>query len=67
MEGFEKDLATLLDYAIAYSESSLNYVAGIHPYELRKLLINLMQQAVQAGVDEQQAEQHDKDREILEA
>ena len=67
MEGFEKDLATLLDYAIAYSESSLNYVAVIHPYELRKLLINLMQQAVQAGVDEQQAEQYDKDREILEA
>jgi len=67
MEGFEKDLAIILDYAIAYSESSLNYVAVIHPYELRKLLINLMQQAVQAGVDEQQVEQYDKDREILEA
>jgi hypothetical protein len=67
MEGFEKDLAIILDYAIAYNESSFNYVAVIHPYELRKLLINLMQQAVQAGVDEQQAKQYDKDREILEA
>ena len=57
MESFEEDLATILEYALAYHEKSGNYVAVIHPYELRKLLINLMQQAVQAGVDEQQAEQ----------
>lgn len=67
MESFEKDLATLLDYAIAYNDSSLNYVAVIHPYELRKLLINLMQQAVEVGVGEKIAEQYEKDREILEA
>ena len=67
MESFEEDLAVLLDYAIAYHEKSGNYVAVIHPYELRKILINVMQQAVQAGVDEQQVKQYDKDREILEA
>lgn len=66
MERFEKDLATLLDYAIAYNDSSLNYVVVIHPYELRKLLTNLMQQAVEVGVGEKIAEQYEKDREILE-
>ena len=67
MESFEEDLAVLLDYAIAYSESSGNYVAVIHPYELRKLLTNLLHKAVEDAVDQQQVKQYDKDREILEA
>ena len=67
MESFEEDLAVLLDYAIAYSESSGNYVAVIHPYELRKILVNLLHKAVEDAVDEQQVKQYDKDRQILEA
>lgn len=67
MESFEEDLAVLLDYAIAYSESSGNYVAVIHPYELRKILVNLLHKAVEDAVDQQQVKQYDKDREILEA
>ena len=70
-EEFEQDLATILDYALAYHEKSGNYVAVIHPNELRKILINLLQRAVDAEKDtqfvRQQAEQYDKDREILEA
>ena len=70
MESFEEDLAVLLDYAIAYSESSGNYVAVIHPYELRKILVNLLQRAVDAEKDAQfareQGKKYDKDREILE-
>jgi len=67
MESFEEDLAVILDYAIAYSESSGNYVAVIHPYELRKILVNLLHKAVEDAVDQQQVKQYDKDREILEA
>lgn len=67
MESFEEDLAVLLDYAIAYHEKSGNYVAVIHPYELRKILINLLHKAVEDAVDQQQVKQYDKDREILEA
>ena len=67
MDSFEKDLAIILDYAIAYSESSGNYVAVIHPYELRKILVNLLHKAVEDAVDEQQVKQYDKDRQILEA
>lgn len=67
MESFEEDLAVLLDYAIAYSESSGNYVAVIHPYELRKILVNLLHKAVEDAVDQQQVKQYEKDREILEA
>jgi len=66
MDSFEKDLAIILDYAIAYSESSGNYVAVIHPYEFRKILVNLLHKAVEDAVDQQQANQYDKDREILE-
>ena len=70
-EEFEQDLATILDYALAYHEKSGNFVAVIHPNELRKILINLLQRAVDAEKDTQfvrhQAEQYDKDREILEA
>ena len=67
MKSYEEDLAVILDYAIAYHEKSGNYVAVIHPYELRKILINILHKAVEDAVDQQQVKQYDKDREILEA
>lgn len=64
MKSYEEDLGIILDYAIAYNETSASYVAVIQPYELHKMLVNLLQRAV---AFEQQVVQYEKDKAILEA
>ncbi len=65
MESFEEDLATILEYALAYHEKSGNYVAVIHPNELRKILINLLQRAIDAEKDAQFAREQGKKYDAL--
>ena len=67
MTTFEEDLSIILNYAISYHEASGSYVAVIDPDELKKILIHLLQEAVDAEAILKQTEQYDKDRAILEA
>jgi len=64
MKSYEEDLGIILDYAIAYNETSASYVAVIHPYELKQLLISVLQKAVAV---EKQIDQYEKERAIREA
>ena len=66
MTTFEEDLS-ILNYAIAYHKASGSYVAVIDPDELKKILIHLLQEAVDAEAILKQTEQYDKDKAILEA
>jgi conjugal transfer/entry exclusion protein len=63
MKSYEEDLGIILDYAIAYNETSASYVAVIHPYELKQLLISVLQKAVAI---EKQVDQYEKDKAIRE-
>ena len=67
MTTFEEDLSIILNYAIAYNKTSGSYIAVIDPDELKKILIHLLQEAVDAEAILKQTEQYDKDRAILEA